>query len=135
MGNNNYEASLIDQWMDYSNEFAGPLFDWVAPILGYAPYCPNKTEAGKKSVARSLIPLEKHLEKHTYLVGESISLADICVAMELTYFFKIVFDDSYRQGIPNITRWYKEIIVLPNVTESIGQIEFCTEAMVAKEAK
>lgn len=77
--------------------------------------------------------MNRYLLKHTYLVGETVTLADIIVAMSLLNPYKILFDKVNRKPIPNVTRWFTTIIKQPNVLEIIGNVELCKEMQVAKQ--
>lgn len=135
LGSNIYEESLIDQWTDYSTSLLEPsIITWCGPIFGYYPFDAAATDLAKKTLTKNIDALNRHLLKHTYLVGESISLADIIVALTLAIPYKIVFDSKYRKTFPNVTRWFKTVIGQPNVAALVGPIELCTEMQVAKPA-
>lgn len=134
LGKTLYETALIDQWIDFSAEFEQPITIWVGPIFGYYPFDAAATDAAKKSLIKSLDVLNRHLLKHTYLVGETVTLADVCFAMTLLNPYKIVFDSEYRQSFPNVTRWFKTVVALPNVMAVVGPVELCTEMQVAKQS-
>lgn len=64
--------------------------------------------------------MEAHLADQTYLVGESITLADITLASALVYPFKIVAAPDYREPFPNVMRWFNTIVNQPNFVDVAG---------------
>lgn len=54
------------------------------------------SERAIEDVKAALDVLESHLQKRTYLVGERITLADICVACTLLHLYQNVMDPQFR---------------------------------------
>ena len=79
-------------------------------MLGYLPYNQVVATQSKTDLSAALKVLNDHLQFRTYLVGESITLADIAVASTLVYPFKFVADPSYRSAFPNVIRWFTTLV-------------------------
>jgi elongation factor 1-gamma len=89
-GANNYEAAVIDQWIDFaSNEIELPSAAWLYPILDIVPENREATNKAKGDIRKALDILNHHLETRTFLVGERISLADIVVSMSLYRLYQL----------------------------------------------
>jgi elongation factor 1-gamma len=130
------EAAQVDQWIDWSaNELELAIGAWVYPILGYAAFDFKATEKAQKDVQAALKVLDSYLETRTFLVGESVSGADIAVACALVNPAKLVFDAAFRKGLPNVFRWFTTCVNQPEFSAVLGAVELCTEAKTAKPAK
>ena len=63
------------------------------------------------SFKKTLLPLEKHLRLRNFLVGYSLTLADVTLIASLVIPLQTVLDQQYRKDtIPNLSR-YSEIIL------------------------
>merc|ERR1712216_852022 len=80
-----FEASTIDSFMDKALGIEAELYPaWFYPVLGYGTPSEEKPKQAKASLIKSLIQLNRRLSyKSPYLMGESLTLADIAVACSL----------------------------------------------------
>jgi len=132
-GANAFEASQIDQWIDFaSNEIELPSAAWLFPILEIVPFNKDATARAKSDIRKSLEILNKHLTYRTFLVGERISLADIVVSMALYRLYKMVLDAGFRKPFTNLNRWYLTCVNQPEFHSVIGDVVLCDKMMVAK---
>jgi elongation factor 1-gamma len=132
-GANAFEASQIDQWIDFSaNEIELPSAAWLFPILEIVPFNKDATARAKSDVRKSLEVLNKHLTFRTFLVGERLSLADIVVSMALYRLYKMVLDAGFRKPFTNLNRWYLTCVNQPEFKSVIGEVVLCEKMMVAK---
>jgi len=133
-GSNSFEASLIDNWVEYAaNEIELPGSVWVFPILGYIPNNAVATNKAKADIRKSLEFLNKHLLTRTFLVGERISLADIVVAVSLLRLYERVLDAPFRKPFGNTNRWFQTCINQPEFKSVIGDVKLCDKMEVAPE--
>lgn len=131
LGKSHYENTLIDQWIYFSSCQIEPLlFAWMYPVLGYLPFNQNEIENLKKEILKHLDVLNKHLEVNIYLVGDSLSLADIICAMTLLYGYTVLFDKEMRKSFKNVTKWFKMVINEPKVKNIIGEVKFVDKVNV-----
>ena len=79
---------------------------WVRPLIGYTPYSKDEVDKAQSETAQAIRIFENHLRTRTYLVGDSLTLADIMCASLLTFAFAKVFDEAWREGFPGFTAWY-----------------------------
>jgi len=130
-----YEASLIDQWIDFaSNEIELPSAAWLYPILEIVPENREATNKAKGDIRKALDILNHHLETRTFLVGERVSLADIVVSMSLYRLYKMVLDPGFRKSWRNLNRWYLTLVHQHEFASVIGEVQLCEKMMVAKAA-
>merc|ERR1712179_483233 len=71
--------------------------------------------------------LNDHLLTRTYLVGESVTLADIAVACTLLNLYKQVMDPNFRKPFMNVTRWFTTVINQPNAKGVLGAVALCSK--------
>jgi elongation factor 1-gamma len=127
-----FEASQIDQWIDFSaNEIELPGAAWLYPILGYVPNNPEATNKAQEDIKKSLNILNQHLQTKTFLVGERISLADIVVSMALYRLYQLVFEPKFRKTFGNVNRWYLTLVNQPQFRNVIGEVSLCEKMAVA----
>ncbi|KAI8053688.1 uncharacterized protein B0P05DRAFT_561562 [Gilbertella persicaria] len=126
LGTTAAEKALVLQWILFSeNEIAANLGTWVYPLLGYFPYMKPNVDSGIEKVKRALGALNKILETKTYLVGESVTLADIAVAASLVLGFVNVFDKAFRAEFKNVTRYYTTLVAKAPFAKHLGDIKLC----------
>ena len=74
-----------------------------------APYNAQAVENGKAASNHLLDLLEKALESKTYLVGESLTIADLFLAMYLARGMEWILDAGWRDCHPNIMKYFNGI--------------------------
>merc|ERR1719318_400177 len=79
LGSSRTDGALIQQWVNFADQEILPAScSWVFPTMGIMQFNKQNTERAKEDVKIALNLLNTHLETRTYLVGERITLADIC---------------------------------------------------------
>merc|ERR1719308_249289 len=109
------------------NEILPASCTWVFPTMGIMQYNKNATDRAKEDIKAALKTLNDHLLTRTYLVGESVTLADIAVACTLLSLYKQVLDPSFRKPFGNVTRWFTTVVNQPNAKAVLGQVDLCTK--------
>jgi elongation factor 1-gamma len=88
LGNGPVERSLVDQWISFCNT---TLFNdgYVVcnGIFGWAETKQNDWNESAKNIKAQIKVLNTALEGKQWLVGDSITLADLIVGIYLTYMF------------------------------------------------
>lgn len=135
-GSNHLEFAHIEQWIDFSsNEIDAPLNSWVLPLVGLMPYDKKKEQAAITAIKDSLCILNDYLENCTYLVGNSISLADIITTCNLYNGFTKVFDKEFRNNIKNVERYFTTLINQPEFKKIMGNVTICDNALKFTQKK
>ena len=67
--------------------------------------------------------------KGDYLVGGSLTLADIFVAVALALPFQTVLDAGVRKGFAAAGDWSAKIYGLPELKSVLGQIRLCDKPL------
>ena len=111
-GQNEHENAQVDQW-----------FDWVRTTLyrntaafSYSIYGVDAAFAAKhddgsfKKALNEFIcalkPCDSHLKGKQYLVGNSLTIADIALMTDLNVAYKFCFDKNHREQLPNLTAYF-----------------------------
>jgi elongation factor 1-gamma len=126
--NNLFGSSLIDQahidqWIDFSSlEIDANIMKLYMPRLGYATYFPP-VENASSSLKRALEALNTHLAHNTYLVGHSVTLADIITTSNLYIGFAKLLDKSFTSEFPHVERYFWTLVRQPNFRKILGQVK------------
>lgn len=127
-GKGYFENAQVDQWLDFAqDELIPPASVWTYPILGYTSYNEQAYKQAKEDLKRGLRVLDDHLLRHTFLVGNNITLADIVVSISLQSTLTMVADSSYRAEFPNVVRWFLTCVNQPNFVSVLGSVTLCDQ--------
>ncbi len=78
------------------------------------------------NLKKSLTPIESHLKLRNFLVGYSLTLADVTLVVNLIVPLQTVLDQTFRKDtIPNLTRYAQLILEGRVFAEIVGQVTFC----------
>ncbi|KYK56807.1 elongation factor 1-gamma 1 [Drechmeria coniospora] len=125
LGKTKQDYASILKWMSFFNsEIVPAMGDWFQPLIGKMPYNKKNVDDASKAVLKAVGVIEKHLVRHTYLVGERITLADLFCAALLNRGFQYFFDKQWRQENPSVTRWYETIVNQPIYTAVAKKLDF-----------
>ncbi|KAL3957838.1 hypothetical protein ACCO45_008416 [Purpureocillium lilacinum] len=122
LGKTKQDYASILKWMSFFNsEFVPNFGNWFQPLVGKIPYNKKTVDDASKAVAKATTVVEKYLTRHTYLVGERITLADLFCASLLHRGFQYFFDKEWRSQNPATTRWYETVVNQPIITDKPEQ--------------
>lgn len=134
-GQNLLEGGMVDSWMEFcTHELEVPLCAWVLPVMGAYEENPQVTPHAKKDVEKALTVLNNHLLHYTYMVGHTITLADISIFCALVDGMKLVLDDDFRKPFGNLMRWFNLCLAQPEFAAVVGQVKMCGGAQGGKAA-
>jgi glutathione S-transferase len=123
-GDNLIEGGMIDSWIEFcTHELEIPLCTWVFPLKGIFPEVPEATAQAKQDVRRALDVLNNHLLHNTYMVGNRVTLADICVCCALSDAMSLAFDAQFLEPLGNLMRWHTLIRSQPEVKAILGEVK------------
>ncbi|KAI8149629.1 hypothetical protein BJV82DRAFT_588668 [Fennellomyces sp. T-0311] len=130
LGNNAIEKALVAQWVLFSQaELSNNISDWVGPLRGNRPYIKPAVDAAIDRVKRALRALDTVLQTKTYLVGESVTYADIVVVTALVRGFQFVFDKPFRAQFKNVTRYFTTLVNKDLFKKFLGEITLIETAI------
>jgi len=120
------QASVLQYVMYCENDLRHHVAGWVNPTKSWVDGCNPGTVATSKTVLMShLEALDSVLLKKTFLVGERLSLADLVACVTLLPAFSHVLDNTARNKLRHVTRWFNTIINQDLVKSVIGDIKLC----------
>ncbi|KAG2710149.1 hypothetical protein I3760_04G012300 [Carya illinoinensis] len=123
-----YGASLIEyahieQWIDFASlEIDANILHWFIPRIGFAVYLPPAEEAAISALKRALDALNTHLASNTYLVGHSVTLADIVMICNLVLGFNRILTKSFTSEFPHVERYFWTMVNQPNFRKILGEV-------------
>lgn len=91
----------------------------IPNLLNPAPYNQEAVELGKTQSLGLLDKLEEQIGRTPYLVGDSLTLADIFVAIIISRGFEWVLDAEWREAHPSIMRHFYTIAEMPEVKKVV----------------
>lgn len=125
-GQNLLESGMVDSWVEFcTHELEIPLCTWVFAVRKIMPEVPEATAQAKQDVSRALNVLNNHLLHHTFMVGNQITLADICVACALHDGMAHVLDEKTRAPLGNLMRWHSLVTRQPEFLAVLGETKMC----------
>lgn len=120
------DQAYIQQFVELSqNEVMPACCNWVYPTLGISQQNKSLVESAKETVKSVLGFLNKHLSTRTFLVGERVSLADICLVTSLYLLYKQVLEPNFREPYENTNRWFITCINQPQFKSVVGEFVLC----------
>jgi len=134
-GANEYEASLVDQWIEwYRSKIERDYYTWLFPIFGWATFDKEKYEAAKVGIAKNFGTINNHLETTGYIVGKRVTVADICLFCNMVSGFTHLFTPDYLKPFPHLVSWVKRLSELEQFKKYVT-IEMCTREKQPNEIK
>ncbi|XP_057691094.1 valine--tRNA ligase [Corythoichthys intestinalis] len=126
------QQSEVWQWLSFAdNELIPSSCAVVFPLMG-ATLDKKLQQTSRVELLRILKVLDKMLEPKTYLVGESITLADMAVTSALLLPFKYALEPNDRMALTNVTRWFTTCINQPHFIKVLGKITLCEKMAPVK---
>ncbi len=119
------DATLVDQWMDYSlNEIELGAAVWTSRLLGRKEFMASKDaiNQARKDTLSALSKLDAWLLHHMFIVGDLFTAADIAIACACFNLFKLVLSTVERKNLKNVTRWFYTCVNQPKFKAVVGSI-------------
>jgi elongation factor 1-gamma len=123
-GSSLIEYARVEQWMDFAaTEVDSNIAKWLYPRLGFVPYIPAAEEIGIAGLKRALDALNTHLASNTFLVGHSVTLADIVMTCNLYHGFARLLTKTFTSEFPHVERYFWTMVNQPNFKKVIGEVK------------
>ena len=94
----------------------------MAGVFGWFPVEKAAYDQCSKDIKAHVKTLNTALEGRKFLVGDSISIADVIVAMSLSMPFQTILDAGFRKAMGNCSNWADSVYKHPSVMKIMGQI-------------
>lgn len=123
-GSSQIEYGQIEQWIDFSSlEIDANIMRWFVPRIGFAQYLPPAEEAAIQALKRALGALNTHLASNTFLVGHSVTLADIITTCNLVLGFTRIMTKDFTREFPHVERYFWTMVNQPNFHKILGEVK------------
>ncbi|KAL4783652.1 glutathione S-transferase [Aspergillus varians] len=130
-GSNLREETTVLRWASFTNyELLPPIMAWIQPIVGKAPSSPEILEKLEEGCELTVRAIEKEITGKEYLVGDTLTLADLFVVSGLARGYQYVFTKSWAEKHPIVHEYYMRIrndkdgifdsILGPNVIKEVA---------------
>ncbi|XP_010907209.1 elongation factor 1-gamma 2 isoform X2 [Elaeis guineensis] len=118
------DYARIEQWIDFASiEIDANISWWLYPRMGYIPFTAVVEEFAISALKRSLGALNTHLSTNTYLVGHSVTLADIIMTCNLYIGFIQIMTKSFTSEFPHVERYFWTMVNQPNFSKVLGEVK------------
>ncbi|KAJ4971503.1 hypothetical protein NE237_004602 [Protea cynaroides] len=135
-GSSLIEYAHIEQWIDFAaTEIDTNIGRWLYPRLGFGPYLPPAEEAAISALKRALGALNTHLASNTYLVGHSVTLADIIMTCNLYLGFIRVLTKTFTSEFPHVERYFWTMVNQPNFHKIMGEVKQAEAVIPVQSAR
>jgi len=110
-GSTKFEEAQVDQYLDWVATLLEPsVFPYYGPFFGYSQFTNEETHTQNRDKAyKALSLLDGLLAGKNFIVGSSITIADILIVTSLGAFYRYVFDESVRNQFPNVSKYVERI--------------------------
>lgn len=90
-GSNLKEETTVIRWASFTNyELLPPIMAWIQPIIGRAPTSPEILKEREEGCELTIRAIEKEIKGKKYLVGDTLTLADLFVVSGLARGYQYV---------------------------------------------
>ncbi|KAL4817021.1 glutathione S-transferase [Aspergillus spinulosporus] len=121
LGTTGQEYASIVRWMAFGiTEILPALGGWFNPLIGRTAFNADNIRQSKDDTLSRLRILDDHLRGRTYLVGETLSLADLFMLGIVQGAFRFFLDKSWRSQHRGISTWFEYVHALPIVLDVAG---------------
>jgi len=132
-GRSFFDSASVDSWVDFcAYELELGCITWVYPVFGFMPFSEAAQKTAEAQVTKALKHLEAHLTDKTFLVGESVTLADIVIVSTLLYPMKLVLDKAFLKPFPCVTRWFTTCVNQAEFQAVMGTVALCNKRLFAE---
>jgi elongation factor 1-gamma len=106
-GASNYDAAAVDQWVDHVHSSLRTSADaWLTPIVKNKEVEPAAYKANKAGTVSALRALNNPLLNSQYIVGNTITIADIYTYAVCVDLMQIVLAPPTLRPCANVLRWF-----------------------------
>jgi len=131
-GKTPFQEAQVDEWIAFSQTSVWPnMFPVIKAAFGHVTVPQAEFNDAVKTLKAEAKKLDTHLKNKSYLVGDSVSTADIVVACSLILAYQSVFDAGVRKAMPNVSAWFARCVGLPYFVGRLGYIKMTDKAMKA----
>jgi len=126
LGSNAWEQGQVDQWVEFGQlDLARYSADCIYPIFGFREYNKENSDNSQKNFREALKHLNTHLQGKTYVVGSSVTLADLELFYIIKPYFELLFVEQIRKQTPHVVDWFNNLAKNQNIIKAYGRVILC----------
>ena len=131
-GQTPFETAKCDEWISFTQSNLWPALMPVArSVLGHTVVPQAEFTAAVAKLKSLAKVLNSYLADKHFLVGESLSVADVIASCALLVAFQTVFDAGFRKGMPHVSAWFERCMGLPSFVRCLGYVKMTDKAWKA----
>lgn len=141
-GSNFYEEAQVDQWLDTIRTDFSSAGRFVYSVFGFPEaffkYDLKHLHHDLNEFVKILKVVDNKLVKKDFLVGNSLTIADVTLVCDLSYFYKYFFTAEHRQQLTYLTAYFEKHSLLPEFRSVIGKTHYPEkpfQPLIVKEEK
>jgi elongation factor 1-beta len=120
LGKGAFGEAQVNQWTAYgTSNLEAHMISVLYNVFGLAED-KAKWEAALEKLGQSILMIESHMAGKNYLVGDSMTLADICVYGLLAPALSFTFGEAQQKACPNVAQWADRMSKNKNVMAVSG---------------
>lgn len=120
LGSNLKEAALVDQWISFFDTEIDALLVYLKHLISRGMFNKDYELNIRGRLTRPLETVETYLAKHTFLVGDRLSLADISAATVLRTAYSFLLGKAERAKYPHTFRFYETVVNQPELKDTLS---------------
>ena len=127
LGQGEMQKAQVRQWVDFGSfEIYHCSQSVVYPIFGWKAYCKEEADKANARVKDLLKVLDQQVKDKKYILGDTLTLADVSLFNKLKFFFQLVFPKGLREKVfPNVTKWFTALAETTEVKKVYGKVHLC----------
>lgn len=130
-GADEFAEAEVEQWMWWATKLLLPSSRSIVHLIS------GQTHTAQVGVLKLMNQelmgymktLDTHLEGKTYLVGDTITVADIQIASYLLYPIALAFNSAQRNKSLNLLNWFYKVKDSQQFIQSFGNVKLLNKAM------
>ena len=129
LGQSEMQKAQVRQWIDFASfELGYCEKEVVYPIFGWKQYCKESAEKANAKLKEFMQILDKQLNEKKYILGDTLTLADVALFRHLKLFFQLVFPKGMREKLfPKVNIWFTAVSQTAEVKKIYGKILLCNQ--------
>jgi len=128
------KQSRIDAFLDMELSIKNAMRPWIGTTRGWLSASDEEVKNSMEGTKVWLVGVERQLMRTPYLVGDSVTLADISLVTSLYAPFETMFSAGYVTDIPLVVDYFKRVVALPEFAAVIPETAWLMDqASTAKE--
>ncbi|RDW82831.1 elongation factor EF-1 gamma subunit [Coleophoma cylindrospora] len=116
------EETTVLRWASFTNyELLPPIMAWINPIIGRSTASPEKLLELEENCELTVRAIEKEITGKKFLVGDTLTMADLFVISGLARGYQFVFTKSWAAKHPIVHEYYMRIRSDPIFVKIAGE--------------